>query len=149
MVLLLILGSFSGVSADQVSCEKIGHYDFGLGSWKTCYMDKTTEINSADTTIASRDESVEGLYFYNNKNIKFLPIEVSEKFPNLLGLGARDCSLTTISKANFKGLSKLRYLSLAQNRIEKIRSDVFEDLVALEHLYLCEFKLNCFLSHQH
>ena len=141
---MLICCSLNGASADQVSCEKIENYGWYFGSSKTCYMDKTTEINSADTTIASRDESIEGLRFWGNKKIKFLPIKVSEKFPNLLGLEAGLCSLTTISTANFKGLNKLRFLGLQYNQIKKIRSDVFEDLVALEYLYLCKFQLNYF-----
>ena len=136
--------SLKGVLADQVSCEKIENRSWALGNFKTCYMDKTTAINSADNTIASRDESVEGLWLQSNNKIKFLPIEVSKKFPNLLGIDAYSCSLTTISKANFKGLSKLRGLYLANNQIEKIRSDVFDGLVALEALSLGKFKLKSF-----
>ena len=137
----MLICSFKGVLADQVSCERIENYDFGYESWKICFMDDTTEINSADTTITARDESVEGFWLWVNKKIKFLPIDVSEKFPNLLGLSAYSCSLTTVSKANFKGLSKLRYLNLGYNQIEKIRSDVFSDLVSLEQLHMCELKL--------
>ena len=131
-----------GVLADQVSCERNNRRN--LRSSKTCRMSGTTEINTADTTIATRDESIERLAFNHNRNIKFLPIEVSEKFPNLMGLEAGDCSLTTISKENFKDLTKLRLLGLYYNQIEKIRSDVFGDLVALEKLFLCKFKLNYF-----
>ena len=144
VIWLLIFSSFNGVLADQVSCEKIENYTRGWGNLKTCFMNETTKVTSVDTTIASQDESIEVLFFYFNKKIKFLPIEVNEKLSNLVQIQAAYCSLTTISKANFKGLSKLRVLSLYMNQIGKIRSDVFDDLVALNYLYLSKFTLNYF-----
>ena len=145
----MICCSFKGVVADQVSCEKIVNDYWVIGTWRTCYIGKTSEISSADTKIVSRDESVERLDFSGNGKIKFLPIEVDEKIPNMIYFSAGRCSLTKISKANFKGLSKLRVLYLSYNKIEMIGSDVFEDLIALEEVFLGEFKFHCFPSHQH
>ena len=140
--LLAILSCCSGNFVAEVDCEKIDDFFWGyvFAKISTCHMNKTTEINSSDTTIASRDESIRGLWFSFNKKIKFLPIGVNEKFPNLGGLNAGDCSLTTISNENVKGLSKLRLLNLIDNQIEMIGSDIFDDLSALENLFLCKFE---------
>jgi Leucine-rich repeat (LRR) protein len=100
-------------------------------------MDERTKIDSKETTIAiTRDETIEGLSFWCNYRIKYLPIQVSEKFPNLLAYQASYCSITEISKDHFQGLSKLKLLHLAANQIEKISTDTFEELVALEGLDL-------------
>lgn len=84
------------------------------------------------------DSSVEGFYSYNNKNIRFLPENLAEKFSNLIIMWAQSCSIEKISKKNFQGLNKLRGLALSSNFIEQITSDTFEDLVSLTHLYLGE-----------
>lgn len=104
-------------------------------------MDKSTEIITNDTKISSRDETIEALFFFQNKKVKFLPIEVDRKFPNLVIYGASECSLSSISNFNFENLSKLKLLSLFGNQIQIIRSDTFIDLKSLEKLYLNGNKL--------
>lgn len=126
------------MNASQISCEGV---DFP--SWlgdndevKRCLMQKTTTIDSEGITISSKDESMRRLNFYQNKQIKYLPVEVFESFPNLLAYDAANCSLTTITKSYFRKMVKLKSLSLNDNQILMIYSDTFEDLIALEFLYL-------------
>lgn len=77
--------------------------------------------------------------FYGNSKISFLPQGVGGKLPNLLSYAATYCSVKAIFKDNFKGLSKLIYLGLNRNEIEKIPTNTFEDLKVLEKLELGKF----------
>lgn len=82
--------------------------------------------------------SVEGFSTFGNRKIKFLPETLAEKFPNLIIMWAQSCSIEKISKNNFKSLNKLRGLAIGDNRIEKIASNTFGDLLSLTHLYMGE-----------
>lgn len=88
------------------------------------------------------DESVQagvqGLTFNGNMLIKFLPVKISETFPDLLAYSASRCSLTAMNKANFEGLLNLKVLYLYQNQITAINNETFENLIALERLTLCK-----------
>jgi Leucine rich repeat len=142
IILLKVSVSLKTVAATQIFCENfaITGWNIPLNRIRTCWMDKMTTIDSKETTIGltpwNRNETFEGLSFWTNKKIKFLPIQVSEKFPNLLGYQASHCSITEISKKNFEGLTKLKLLHLINNKIEKILSDTFEDLVELTNVTL-------------
>lgn len=141
IILLLVIEENSWeANALQVSCESVGHSYWGetIGYMKTCNLRRSTSIDSEGIKISPDDESMQGLEFDFNKKIKFLPVEVSETFSNLLAYSAYDCSLTSIKKANFAGLNKLKSLQLNGNQISSINSETFEDLIALELLYLGE-----------
>lgn len=134
----------SSTFAKEVKCEKIvdTNWIFSVGKQKTCQMWQITIIDSPDVTISSdRDEYMGALHFNNNKNISFLPVKVSENFPYLLAY-AGHCSVKEIYLENFEGLRKLKVLNLIGNQIEKISNDTFDDLTALERLYLGKVKKN-------
>lgn len=104
---------------------------------KVCLMTDETSIGSNKVSISSpRDEVIKGLTFHWNKKVLFLPIKIAEVFPFLEALIAFECSLTTISKENFRNLKSLRRLDLDNNNIEKIYKNTFEDLTSLELLDL-------------
>jgi Leucine-rich repeat (LRR) protein len=139
LVLLKILQTIHEVTSKQVACEKIDTFDIGgrFGKALTCSMTKTTSINETKVTISSkRDISVEGLTFSVNEKIFFLPENVDNNFPNLRIYCADNCSIKAVSKENFEGLNKLKFLLLQSNQIEKISSETFNDLVAIEFLVL-------------
>lgn len=143
-LLLLSFGVLtqSDSPSDEVPCEKLQDYGWWGGSYKTCLMQKTTSIFSTGFTIESeRDESVEGLECANNKKILFLPENVNEKFPNLVGYDVGSCAIKTVSKNHFKELYMLKELYLGGNQIEKISRDTFEDLISLERVSLHGNKL--------
>lgn len=125
------------VTGGMISCEKKidASWVWFTTTRKTCYM-QTKTINSKGFVISPADSSIDALTFYTNKKILFLPIRVDETFTNLIGYEAADCSLTAVSKINFKNLDKLLYLGLMKNQIERISSDTFEDLTSLEILVL-------------
>lgn len=82
------------------------------------------------------DENVEGINLSGNRNVRFLPVNPAEKFPNLISFDARSSSIEDISRSNFVGLTKLVKLYLENNLIKRISDDTFGDLLALEYLSL-------------
>lgn len=106
-------------------------------------MDQVTAINDKDVTISNRDKTVNGLWFYKNKKLFFLPVKVGKIFPNLQYYTAHSCAIKEVKKENFQGLVKLQNLWLSDNQIEKVPSDTFESLRKLTHLDLGE-KFNFF-----
>lgn len=126
----------------EISCENVGDAGWHepVNTAKTCSMMATTSINEPNVTISTRDESVQGLEFTDNKKIFHLPINVVDSFPNLLGYDGHGCNIKEISLQNLKGLSKLNQLFLQGNQLEKISSNTFDDLVALQELCLRERK---------
>lgn len=84
----------------------------------------SSDGNSSIQAVSSRDK----------RGVQFLPINLQD-FPELILFDTIRCSLTSI-KDQFKGLSKLMFLSLEANKIENVAGDAFKDLVDLEWLDL-------------
>lgn len=127
------------------ACEKVKtrHWDWTIGDYiYTCFMDETTRIDVKDVAISTYNENVQGLLLEHNQNIRYLPIKVHENFPNLLGISAFDCKIEEISKANFEKLTKLTEIHLHNNKIKVIYADTFEDLTALQHIFLGKMNIN-------
>lgn len=139
LFVFVVLKNFTCEAAvKKVPCQSINtNRDWGSGNKKTCWMRESTIIDTRGFTIASaKDKNIFGLDMAFNKNIFFLPVNVYEQFPNLVGLDAGVCSIKTIFKENFKNLNKLKILILHHQPIETIPNNVFEDLVSLELLWL-------------
>lgn len=130
---------FPTASSSGGPCEKIVKDDWSyLGSINTCLM-TSTAVKSTDFLITSaRDETVEGFCSSQNGKLDNLPKNLGEKFSNLIGLRAANCSIKKITKESFKGLKKLRELILFDNQIEIIPDDAFEYIPAIEKIWLCE-----------
>lgn len=142
LYVLTCVAAFLTTTASSAAgpCEKIQYFNYGFsyGPLKTCYMDSTV-IDSKDFTITSeRDETVEAFHADGNKQLKRLPNNLGKKFPSLFQLSAADCSIKEVLKENIKGLSKLQFLFLSGNKIEKIDDDTFEYISAVEIIDLCE-----------
>lgn len=119
--------------AVDVSCESVVEWR----GQATCHMDETTAITTDDAKISdARNENFTHLSFFQNSEISFLPIEIHEKMPNLNKITAFLCSISKISKKNFSKLTKVLFLDLRYNKIEKIQSDTFEDLLELKTVWL-------------
>lgn len=118
-------------------CEEIEDLDWewlSMGVMKTCKL-KSTVINSTGFLITSdRDETVLSLDLGENRRAEFLPENIAEKFPNLVMIYARNCAIKSIARKNFRGLSKVRWLSFQDSQIRRIDSETFRDLVSLESL---------------
>jgi hypothetical protein len=132
------------LTAIENGCEKVGVMNF----WqllekdvKTCFMEDITVITSPGEILSTiPDDSIMLLSFDENKNISYLPEKVDEKYSNLLVYTAENSNVQTISRNNFKGLIKLRFLYLQLNQIEMIERNTFQDLISLERLNLSKFR---------
>jgi hypothetical protein len=134
-----------GTQGTEIRCEAVvgGNWTPYFPQWdshfKTCRMHGKTQIDEDGVTIADYNPNVLGLTFKENKKIRYLPVEVSLRFPKLFVYIACYTSITGITKANFfEGFKSLRILDLSFNKIEGIYGDTFEDLISLELLWLCE-----------
>lgn len=100
---------------------------------------RSTVIDSKDFLITSdRDVTVEYFNAEDNMKNEYLPTNIGETFPNLLGLNAHNCSIKEITRENFRGLNKLRTLILANNQIETIEDDTFDFIPAVRGIFLSE-----------
>lgn len=139
-ILILSFVAFYETEAGEVSCRltkaQMHHYD-GVVTPNQCYMDETKTIDAPGFTFLNeRNETIQGLEFFHNDKIQFLPERIAEKFPNLNFYDAMYCRVKKVSKINFQGLFKLTYVYLSYNKIEKLASDTFEDSIALKLLQL-------------
>lgn len=128
---LICLSLAMTIKVSAFCCSDIKEKDWFGTKLVTCYVTSNT-INDPDCTTVRTDIkafSVEG-----QRGITALPIDISKRFPNLEIYDAGSCSITSVSKANFAKLSKLRKLWLGFNQITAIAVDVFEDLTSLDYL---------------
>lgn len=118
-------------------------YNYWSENFPTFQVNPYHGTNSDDFTILTeKNSTVKNLRLVDNKNIEFLPIKVSEIFPNLLQYSSENCLIKTISYANFKGLFKLKVLNLAHNQIERLETGFFDDFNNLGELRLTLNKIN-------
>lgn len=126
--------------AEQINCETIGWME-PLGDYyifqETCLLNGTTVISKENVELGGIENvNVEAIWFDDNKNIKFLPVGVNKKFPNLEYYSAENAAVEKISPLNFAGLSKLKLLYLNRNKIEIIPEDCFQGLNRLQEINL-------------
>lgn len=107
----------------------------GLGQLDTCIVNQT--IGSEDYFLGSKfNTSVERFQIQNNREVKYLPKQIGEKFPNLKVLWVLRCGLVVVRNHYFKSMANLRHLVLAQNQITSIEPDSFKDLARVRQLIL-------------
>lgn len=136
MLSSLVLNSIA--LENEISCEKVEVVnELPMDSRKRCVLSQTTKINAGGFLIKSpRDESVERVDLAYNKQIEFLPENISESFPNMKVYDAAACAIRRISRANFVNLKEIQKLFFDGNLIERVEGDVFEGLTTLEYIYL-------------
>lgn len=131
MVILAVAGKLEAV---ELNCEKIESYKRFANC---CYLNEATVITEANVTIPGlRNLDVRAVLFTGNEKIKFLPVNVHRKFPNLETYMATDAAVKVISFLQFARLSKLKMLDLASNQIEFIPDDCFHGLTNLYKINL-------------
>lgn len=97
----------------------------------------STNVNSSQIYFDSEvDEKSGEVFFDSNDALKFLPFGMGKKFPKLLSLSAWYCSLESVTRENFQGLTLLQRMALNQNYLRSIKSGTFDDLANLKWLYL-------------
>lgn len=133
--LILLIGCFFNLksTAEVISCDAIVNC---LDFENCCFGNATAAIHSKSFKFAGNDETVYVIWFSSNGKIKYLPIQVSNSFPNLEIYNAENCTISEISKENFENLHNLQTLNLAGNQIEVVPDDAFEDLSILDRIDL-------------
>lgn len=144
IALLLILSPSE--AASQASCVSKSENWTWVGQSQellTCRPNVTTVEDEDFAILYSNpmNSKVSALQIRDKKNVKFLPTKLSSTFTGLIAMHVWDCSVTSVEGHYFKGLFKLRVLSLAQNEIEHVAKDAFTDLVNLEDLGLNSNKI--------
>ena len=113
-----------------------------VGTQYTCVIDEYAIVDSPNQKfLQAPDPEVKVLVMGYNINVKYLPANTGDVFPNLIALFARNASIEAIYKKNFDGLQNLQYIHLGSNKIRKIANDTFRDLVSLRWLMLGMKKL--------
>lgn len=106
----------------------------------TCNV-KGQKVDSLDFTAKLPDNftlnlSVEGFNVGSNEELKFLPQNLGEIFPNLDSIQIYKTGLIFVDNKSLKNLTVLKVLHLSENKIQMVDSGAFEDLVELEFLSL-------------
>ena len=110
-------------------------------NFQTCII-QHQEIDGEGYTVAGDPNlSIQGFNIERNKEVKFLPENIVESFPELIAYRVNSCLIRTINGKHFKGLTKLESLSLSFNEIKSIDGDSFKDLTKLGFLDLVENKI--------
>lgn len=105
-------------------------------------MTTRTIIDSLNFVIADpRDDTVKGIVFDGNKNVKYLPYKIHTQFPNLIIYKSNRCAVKQIAMDNFENLSKLKEIELSFNHVQKISANIFKQLPSLKKVYLSELLL--------
>ena len=124
-------------TSKQVNC-KIFELDENV---KTCRIENQN-INLEGFTIASKlNREVNGFRVLDNKNVKFLVVNIAEKLPNRMFYVVANCTVTSVNGKHFRNLHVLEFLILRKNEIETIATDSFKDLVKLSLLELTSNKI--------
>ncbi|CAO1410071.1 unnamed protein product [Diamesa tonsa] len=135
-VLWLIVIAFHTALSIELQCD---YSESGLIQWEMMYScrAKGLEIRSANQTLTITSSSlqqnnstrtnndVKGVYF-NKQITNFLPIKVSETFPNMEYFGIVDSSLHNINQGDFKGYNKLIVLDIIDNNIRFLNNGTFD-----------------------
>lgn len=107
---------------------------------RICFVNQV--IDSEDYVLASPITAiVESFKMSYNRDIRFLPKQIGQKFPVLQYFEANGCGLTILRDHYFKDMRFLRKLHLSGNLIKTIESNSFTDLVSVELLVIVNNKI--------
>ena len=108
----------------------------GFKNLQTCNI-YNQKIDDKGFSVADEPNlSIQAFGIEHNKEVKFLPENIAETFPELIVYQVWDCSTRTVNRNHFKGLHKLEHLILVRDEIESIGGDSFKDMKKLEELNL-------------
>lgn len=136
----VLLSSICGIQMahHEVTCEVQNVFDKGEGKEiSECKFDETIAISEPSATLSNAvDENVKRLLMVDNKNVEYLPQNIGVSFPNLELFDTANCSIKSVTKQNFIGLTALDSMYIHSNKLQSLDENVFSDLVNLRVLYL-------------
>lgn len=99
-----------------------------------CFVNQTI-ASETYAVKSSVNDSVQQFYIHDDRDVKFLPTGIGEKFPNLTEIRATSCGLVLVRRHYLKNMRNLKNVRLNDNKIAYIESRSFNDLVSLERLW--------------
>lgn len=99
-----------------------------------CFVNQTigSESYAVKTPV---NASVQQFYIHDDRDVKFLPIGIGEKFPNLMEVRATSCGLVVVRNHYLKNMRNLKFLRMNDNKIAYIESGSFSELISLKRLW--------------
>lgn len=113
----------------------------GIADPQSCVYKKATNDSRIIISVASNvtKENIVDLDIQYSENSLYLPINVGTEFPNLNQYKAQSRGVIEISKENFAGMMKIRFIDLDYNKITTLTQDMFASLKTLERIDLGKF----------
>lgn len=102
----------------------------------TCRVNMRKIITQFSIISSPNNMSVTAISIKNEKDIEFIPVNIDEKYPNLIAFQARNCSIGSLNEHIFNNLSDLKLINLAHNKIITVGNNIFDDQNMLEYLEL-------------
>lgn len=122
-----------------------GYYKCTITS--ICIVDTNTAINSwkGDHAVFKNAGDVTWLHI-ERQDVKFFPLLIHQKFPNVTCLSIQSCGLTAITRSDLCGLDKLITLDLSRNKLTLLPDDLFADMKNLRFVFINNNKLRFLTS---
>jgi hypothetical protein len=136
----------SQVSAITFDCRFLNHSFLVIGSAYACEarLFKIFE-NRALTEVTGQhlsgrnDSNVQviiTLPYLGCNDLYYIPQNVTDFFPNLIGLDFMSCNIQTLNSNDLIGYPRLRFFDLMANRVARIPGDFFESTADLQFIGL-------------
>lgn len=96
------------------------------------------QVIGSDAYVLASEPNATVTFFdiSSNRQVKYLPREIGEKFPNLKEVAAMQCGLTIVRDHYFKNMRNVENVDLSFNYIASIEAGAFDDMESLKKLSL-------------
>lgn len=152
MKLIQILFIFLSVKESfelEIWCQINNYAWHTVGFLQTCEVSTFSKVHiSAITLVNGSKESintVKGIHFlHGSENLKFIPKNMLDFFPNLIAIDFSSTNISEISSNDLKAYTDLVYFSIFDSKISVIPGDVFKYNEKLKYV---SFAHNFLLKH--
>lgn len=129
MVTIIIHSSFCQSKDVNINC-KFAFENLSSKNISTCKIEENIKIESENTIIsiknAHENRNIKG-FLAKHKQIFYMPRNIGNLFKFIEYLEINNCSLRKITSENLNEFKNLKYLSLANNKIEHLKSGLFQN----------------------
>lgn len=135
---MMTLATFGLMTSSLVIAQNVLKCDYETVRWdvninrdlRTCYVGNLVRGSPGNSIDPDQRSTVEAMEIQNLGNVKFLPNNIGEKFPNLLAFKVHNCPVKNIN--NLEEMSKLVYLGLDRTDIKSLPRGSLDGLPKLE-----------------